>query len=137
MCRITASRLSAIGSGCFLDPNEQIEQIFDKWLSLWARLNEMGNRKSHYSGLRAARVGGWNVCSKAKIGAATCGASVVMLDEQLAESVAYLGLDLVVLLLLLLLLILLLLLLLLLISLVAITNHLLELPHNIGRDLLK
>ena len=60
----------------------------------------------------------------------------MVLDKQVAESVAYLGLDLVVLLLLLLL-ILLLLLLMLLISLVTITNHLLELSHDIGRDLLK
>lgn len=88
MCRVAASRLFAIGSGCFLDTNEQIEHIFDKWLSLWAQLNKIESRKFRRSELPASRVGGCNVCSKARSVAATYGAGLMMVDKQLARSVA-------------------------------------------------
>lgn len=126
--------------GVSSDTNKQIKQIFDEWWGLSAQLNEIESRKSRRSGFRAARVGGCSGCSKARWVAATYGAEPTMTDEQLAMITGYLSLDFVVLLLLrmlLLLLILLLLLLLLLISLVAIANHLLELSHNVGRDLLE
>jgi hypothetical protein len=99
----------------------------------FGQLNKMESRKIRRSRFRAARVRGCSVCSKARWVAATYGAT----DERLARSIGYLGLDLIVLLLLRMLLLLILLLLLLLISLVAIANHLLELSHNIGRDLLE